>query len=245
MVAEATARLRLARDAQDRLVADAAHELRTPLTFIRTSIDLALRRRREVPELIAALDETRREVDRLARLSTRLLDLAAAGRGRWDRTPADLRRTADEAAEAIRAEAEERGVLVEVRGPQSVPASFDPAGIRQAVDNLLANAVRYSPRGEKVTVDVGRLDGVARLVVRDGGPGIPDAERERVFEPFHRVGGPVGAGAGTGAGGAGLGLAIVREIASGHGGRVFAAPSARGAELVLELPTTPATPPVS
>lgn len=229
VVAAATEKLREARSAQDRLVADAAHELRTPLTLMRTSIDLALRRRREVPELVASLEETRREVDRLARLATRLLDLATAGRAAWDRQPGDLVRVADEAAEAARGEAEKKSVLVHVEAPRRpVEASFDPNGIRQALDNLLANAVKFSPPGQAVTVKVGRVDGLVRIAVVDRGQGIRPEDRERIFEPFER--------GQKGPGGAGLGLAIVREIARGHGGRAFAADARDGAEVVLELP---------
>jgi len=237
VVAEATEKLRRARASQDRLVADAAHELRTPLTLMRTSIDLALRRRREVPELVASLEETRREVDRLARLATRLLDLATAGRAAWDRTPGDLARLAQESAESALAAAEAKRVLVQVEAPAPVPALFDPNGIRQALDNLLANAVRHSPPGKPVVVRVSSADGWARLAVEDEGPGIPPEARERVFEPFER--------GSKGPGGAGLGLAIVREIARGHGGRAYVADSPRGALVVIELPleaprTTPA-----
>jgi two-component system OmpR family sensor kinase len=229
-VAEATERLRAARAAQERLIADAAHELRTPLTLMRTSIDLALRRRAGVGELKAALEDARREVDRLAGLATRLLDLAAAGRGQWDRRPGDLVQVAQEAAEAIRAEAEVRGVLVVVEGPGELPAPFDASGIRQALDNLLSNAVRFSPPGEVVTVRLSAEAGVARAAVVDRGPGIPPQERERLFEPFERGRiGPTGAG---------LGLAIAREIAFRHGGRAYAAepPGGRGAVVVLEIP---------
>jgi two-component system, OmpR family, sensor kinase len=232
VVAEATDRLRRARAAQDRLVPEAAHELRTPLTLMRTSIDLALRRRREAPELEAALEETRREVDRLARLATRLLDLATAGRGAWDRAPGDLVPVVTDAAEAIRAEAEAKGVLVSVEAPSQVGAVFDANGIRQAVDNLLANAVRFSPPGRPVTVSVREADGLARIQVADEGPGIRPEDRERIFEPFER--------GGKGAG-AGLGLAIVREIARGHGGRAYVTARERGAEVVLELPGAPPT----
>lgn len=227
VVAEATERLRLARAAQDRLVADAAHELRTPLTLMRTSIDLALRRRREVPELVASLEETRREVDRLARLATRLLDLATAGRGEWDRTPGDLTAVAEDAAEAARAAAEQRSVLVQVCAPGPVPATFDAAGIRQAVDNLLSNAIRYSPPGTTIQVEVAAADGLARVTVQDFGPGIPPQERERLFQPFER-GDRMSSGAG-------LGLALVREIARGHGGRAYVADAPRGARVVLEV----------
>jgi signal transduction histidine kinase len=228
VVAEATERLRRARAAQERLMAEAAHELRTPLQLMRTAIDLALRRERAPSELSQALGEIRHEVDRLACLATRLLDLAAAERGAWDRTPGDLALVASEAAEAIRAEAETRGVLVEVDAPEPVPASFDAGGIRQAVDNLLGNAVKYGPEGGTVRVLVRRENGLARVFVHDDGPGIPAEERERVFEPFER-------GRACKEKGAGLGLAIVREVAHGHGGRAYVAEGA-GGNLVVEIP---------
>ena len=186
VVADATERLRLARAAQERLIADAAHELRTPLTLMRTSIDLALRRRREPEEIEATLLGVRDEVDRLARLASRLLDLAAARRGAWDRAPGDLAEVAREAVDAARAEAESRGVLVTLEAPAPAPVSFDAHGLRQAVDNLLANAVRHSPPAGTVTVAVAGRAGAVRLSVRDEGPGIPAGIRERIFEPFER-----------------------------------------------------------
>lgn len=227
VVAEATERLRLARAAQERLIAEAAHELRTPLQLMRTSIDLGLRRDRAPSELKEALGDIRGEVDRLARLATRLLDLAAAERGRWDRTPGDLARLAREAAEAVRAEAETRSVLVEVDAPERVPVSLDANGIRQAIDNLLANALKFGPAGGTVRVEVTRNAGHARLLVHDDGPGIPPDERARIFEPF--------AQGRSRTGGAGLGLAIVREVARGHGGRAYVADGA-GGNVVIEVP---------
>ncbi|ABC83621.1 sensor histidine kinase [Anaeromyxobacter dehalogenans] len=231
VVADATAKLRRAREAQDRLVADAAHELRTPLTLMRTSIDLALRRRREAPELVETLDETRREVDRLARLATRLLDLATAGRGAWDRTAGDLVQAAHEAAEAARAAAEAKGILVQVEGPEALPATFDAAGVRQALDNLLSNAIRHGPRGRPVTIRLARAGDLVRIAVQDEGPGIAPGDRERVFQAFER-----GNGEAAGPEGAGLGLAIVAEIARGHGGRAYVAETGAGAEVVIEVP---------
>ncbi len=230
-VAEAAERLKLARAAQERLVADAAHELRTPLGLMRTSIDLALRRKRDAAELVAALEDTRREVERLAQLSTRLLDLAAAHRGHWDRTPGDLVRVVREAAEAVRAEAEAKGVVVLEGALEPVLTVFDAHGVRQAVDNLLSNAVKFSPERGIVLVTVERRNGHAVVSVHDDGPGIPPEDRERVFEPFER----------GGHGGAGLGLAIVREVARGHGGRAYVADEP-GATVVLEIPMYEVTP---
>jgi signal transduction histidine kinase len=233
VVAAATDRLRAARAGQERLIAEAAHELRTPLTLVRTTIDVALRRPRAPDELEQALRVARDEVDRLATLASRLLDLAAARRATWDRSPGDVALVAAEATEAARADAEGRGVLVALEAAAPAPGSFDRDGLRQALDNLLANAVRHSPPGGTVTVAVAHANGpdgapMVRVTVRDEGPGIPAGQRERVFEPFAR---------GTEASGAaGLGLAIVRDVLRGHGGRAYVAPDGPGATVVLELP---------
>jgi two-component system, OmpR family, sensor kinase len=228
VVGEATERLRGARAAQERLIAEAAHELRTPLQLMRTSLDLGLRRERRPEELKQALTDIRGEVGRLARLATRLLDLATARRGNWDRTPGDLVAAASDAAEANRGAAEKRSVLIEVVASEPVPASFDANGIRQALDNLLSNALRFGPVGGTVRIEVRRVDGLARIRVHDDGPGIAPADRERVFEAFER-------GRDRTHGGAGLGLAIVREVARGHDGRAYVSEEL-GGNVVIEIP---------
>ncbi len=229
VLAEATDKLRGARETQDRLIADAAHELRTPLTLMRTRMDLALRRERSAEELRDSFREARREVDRLARLATELLELAAAGRGAWDRQKGNLVEVVTQAVEAARGEAEVRGVLIRLEASAREEAWFDAAGIRQAVDNLLSNALKFSPKGREIHVRLWREQERLRLSVADEGPGIPEGERESVFAPFRRLAGDKP--------GAGLGLAIVREVAQRHGGRVWVEPGTRqGAMLVLELP---------
>jgi signal transduction histidine kinase len=229
VLAEATHRLREARAAQERLLADAAHELRTPLTLVRTTVDVALRRHRAASELEQVLLDVREEVDRIAQLATRLLDAAATGQGAWDRSPGDLAEIAREAVEAAYAAAEEREVLVELKAPSPVPAIFHAGGVRQALDNLLSNALRFAPPHSTIVVRAWPLPtGGGGLAVHDDGPGIPAAERERVFQPFHRLG-PTG--------GAGLGLSIVRRIAVKHGGQAFATePPGGGTTLVVEIP---------
>ncbi len=227
VLADTTVQLREAREAQDRLLADAAHELRTPLTLMRTSLDLALRRERSSAELTGALVDTRTEVDRLAKLATSLLELGAAGRS-WDVVDGDVRALLDEATEAARAEAELRGTWFELSGHPLAKARFSPVALRQAIDNLLSNALRFAPRGTPVRIELEAGDDI-RIMVSDEGPGIPPAERERVFAPFHRV---------DQRGGSGLGLAIVSEVMRLHHGRTYATepPSGRGACVVLELP---------
>lgn len=230
VLVEATEKLRGARETQERLLADAAHELRTPLALVRTRMDLALRRERDVAELRGSLFETREEVDRLAVLAGNLLDLAAAGRGSWDRQRGDLAALLLQAVEGARAAAEERGMLIQLEAPDTVEARFDAGGLRQAVDNLLSNALKFSPAGGEIRVRLSRERERLSIRVTDDGPGIPLSEHEAVFAPFHRLA--------SGAPGAGLGLAIVREVATRHGGRAYVEPGTRrGTEVVLELPS--------
>jgi signal transduction histidine kinase len=231
VLAETTEQLKRARAAQDRLVADAAHELRTPLTLMHTSLDLALRRERSCDELREALSEAREEVDRLAALSTRLLDLAAARRA-WDAEQGNLREVLEEAAEGARAQAEVSGVLLHVQGPSPATARFSAIALRQAVDNLVANALRFAPRGSAVTLEVRRGGAAWQIHVVDQGPGIPVEQAEAVFAPFHRL---------DRRGGSGLGLAIVAEVLRQHGGRAFADTSTPGGHVVLEIPDTAAS----
>ncbi len=228
VLAAATEQLKEARSVQDRLLADAAHELRTPLTLMRTTLDLALRRERTPDELREALNDARGEVERLANLATALLDRAAAERG-WDRTVGDVAVIVDEATEAVRAAAEARGQWVDVAIERPARARFHAMALRQALDNLLANALRYGATGTAIEVRLARHAAHWRLTVRDFGPGIPSEQREHVFAPFHRL---------DRSGGAGLGLAIAREVLRQHEGTVVATePSTgSGALLVVELP---------
>jgi signal transduction histidine kinase len=227
VLAATTVQLQKARAAQDRLLADAAHELRTPLTLMRTTLDLALRKERTADELRAALTDARAEVDRLARLATALLDVAAASRG-WDLSEGDLAAVVDEATEGVRAAPEDAGVWVEVKCERPARARFNATALRQALDNLLSNALRFAPRGTAIEVTLQRHEGRWRLGVRDRGPGIPEASRETVFAPFHR---------GDARGGSGLGLAIASEVMRHHQGRAVALTPSEGpgALVVLEF----------
>lgn len=228
VLGQATERLQSARDSRERLLADAAHELRTPLSLMRTRLDLALRRERSPDELKAALSETREEVVRLATLAGRLLDSAAQARGPLVREAVDLVLLAREAVTSAQSAGAPRQVTISIDSPESCVTSAHAESLRQALDNLLANALKFAPDGSGIVVSLRRAHETIRLAVKDLGPGIPEAARETVFEPFHRVrGGPAGTG---------LGLTIVREIATRHGGRAYVAPTSQGAELVVELP---------
>jgi signal transduction histidine kinase len=212
-IADATEKLRAAQEGQHRLVADAAHELRTPLTAIRMEIDVTLRRERSPEELAEALDRVRREVDRLGELATRLLDMARLRGAEWERVPVDVVAIVRAAIDGARAVGEREGVELRLRGPAELALRGNPEPLRQAIDNLLANAIMFSPPRGAVDVTVVDADAHATIVVEDRGPGVPPEHRDAIFAPFHRLQ--------RTSEGAGLGLAIVREVAEAHGGRAW------------------------
>jgi signal transduction histidine kinase len=228
VLAEATHALSVARDARERLVADAAHELRTPLTLMRTRLDLALRRERSGEELKAALRDTREEVDRLALLAARLLEMAALGHADAEAMRVDLASLVQRALSEVAFEAEERVLALHYEGPAQAWLLGRPEALARLLTNLLANALRFAE--SQVRVALASSEGELTLSVSDDGPGIPEAEREAVFEPFHRV---RGTGAGTG-----LGLAIVRDVARLHGGRAYVRAGTSGATVVVTLQTS-------
>ena len=211
-IAETTARLRIARDTQERFVADAAHELRTPLTAMRTLIDTTLRRERSTADLREALETTRDEVNRLTTLSNELLDRATLAQTDFASEVLDVPALVREAIDGARPLAEARAISFEQAvAPLKAHVRAVPHEVRRALDNLLANAVKFAPRGSTVRVDVALKRGRLCFVVADEGEGVPASEAESIFEPFNR--GPRNAERG-----AGLGLAIVRDIARRHGG---------------------------
>lgn len=211
-------RLQAAADQQQRLVDDASHELRTPLSVLKAELDLALARSRTPRELEDALRRASSETDRLARLADDLLVLSRADAGRVPirRRDVSLDRVMAEASGAFESRARRRGITLETEAP-SGSVHLDPDRLRQAVDNLLDNSLRYASPGSSVNMWAGRADGTVSVVVSDRGPGFSQDVLDRAFEPFVR-----GRTATDDEAGAGLGLAIVRAVAEGHGGRATA-----------------------
>ena len=230
---DAVGRLAASLDAQRRFVADASHELRTPLTTIQGNAGL-LAFRPDLPADVQA-DAARdisSESERMARLVERLLTLARADAGlRLQLAPLDLAGLVREVCR--QAAAAHPGLRIDDEvGPARVEG--DPDALRQLLWILLDNAARYA-RG-RALVALAAEAGWARLSVADDGPGIPPAERERVFERFYRAD-PARSGPG-----AGLGLAIARWIAEQHRGRILAGGDDRGAVLYVDVPMFPPPP---
>jgi two-component system, OmpR family, sensor kinase len=230
-------RLEQALQRERRFVDEASHELRTPLANMRVELDLALRRARTSEELEAALRSAADETDRLVRLAEDLLVLARADKGRVPvrREEIDVAELVGGEVDAFAARARQAGVSIEARVPTGLRSNLDPLRTRQAVGNLLDNALRFTPPKGTVTIEVVRADGLLSLEVRDTGEGFPTAFLRNAFEPFARPD-PSRSRPDRDAG-SGLGLAIVRAVAQAHGGTVEAANYPGGGAVVrLRIP---------
>ncbi len=212
-----------------RFVDDAAHELRTPLAILNGELELALSRPRTAGELEATIRRASAEADRLARLAEDLLVLARAQEGRLPvhREDVSLGEVVAAACAGRRTSASAADVTITTDGGDR-HASLDRARVRQAVENLLDNAIRHSPPGGRVRVANGGDDGRVWVRVEDDGPGFGPEVLPIAFEPF--------SGASSNGDGAGLGLAIARAVAVAHGGDATAENlPGRGARVTITL----------
>src|ERR1017187_8755182 len=217
---ELLARLHEALARQRGFVADASHELRTPLAVLGAELELAGRPGRSREDLVQAVASADDEVARLTRLTNDLLMLARSDEGRLPVRPAPtgLKELLDRSAEQAAGRAGDAGVHVVVDAPDGLVALIDGDRIRQAVDNLIDNALRFAPAGTDVTVSA-RASGTGLVIeVADAGPGFPADFLSHAFERFRRP----GTGRARSDGGAGLGLAIVAAITAAHGGTATA-----------------------
>ena len=229
-------RLQGARKREQRLLDDASHELRTPLSILKAELDLALSRAREPDELEAALRSASEETDRLARLAEDLLVLSRARAGGLciHRMSTPLRELLGRACAGHQALAHDRGARIEWAAPAAV-IQADPMRLRQALDNLLDNAIRYGPEaGGLIRVEAIVSGDVATIMVENSGPGFDDDLVSRAFEPFTRGARDVAPHPG-----AGLGLAIVQAVARAHGGTATAQNVPGGARLTMTLALAP------
>ena len=221
------------------LLASVSHDLRTPLTAMRGSIDslASLGHSMSEEDRQELLEATRDEAERLDRYIQNLLDMTRLGHGGlklirdWT-TPADIIASALQRLHRVLAD-----LRLEVLVPDDLPLLYvHPALVEQALVNVLENAARFSPPQGRLQIAVSTGAGTLRFIVSDEGPGVPEAERERIFDMFYTAARGDRGGPGTG-----LGLAICQGMIGAHGGRVFVADGlgGRGASVTLELPLQP------
>jgi two-component system OmpR family sensor kinase len=214
---------------QRRFVHDAAHEVRTPLAALKTSLEVTIRRPREAAAYEEAIRDALAEIERLNQLVNQLLTLERSGEDLQPvPTPmADLVRQALQRFHDLAAEGQ-----VALRLVGDATALVDPLRLAQVLDNLLSNAIRHSPKGGEVVVTLAAGAGGVDLRVADQGPGIPESERQAVFDRFYRV----DPARHRQTGGAGLGLAICQAIVAGHGGHIGIEASGTGTVVRATLP---------
>jgi two-component system, OmpR family, sensor kinase len=231
---ESIARARRSESAMRRFLADASHELRTPIAALQATAETLLREQPDRPERDELEARVAGDSARLGRLVADLLDLA-----RLEANEQLAREPVDVGVVAARAVADAAGHLpgaaVEVESDDGAIVLGDADALARALRNLVDNAIAAAGRSGRVWVAVERDGANVLASVEDDGPGVPPAERERIFEGFVRlepVRGP----------GAGLGLAIARRVAREHGGDLTYAGGGRGGRFVLQLPAAARVP---
>jgi signal transduction histidine kinase len=228
------ARLRAVLQTQRTFMADASHELRTPVSVIRAAADVALsREHRAESEYRGTLAIIDSEARRLSRLVADMLVLARADAGGYPLRPVDLYldEIVSECRRAVEVVAAERGVTIEAGRPPEVPFRGDEDLLRQLVLNVLQNAVQHTPAGGVVSIEMTRSGSGICIRVADSGPGIPAADRDRIFDRFVQL------DAARRGGGAGLGLPIARWIAEAHRGTLVLEESGpQGSRFCVNLP---------
>jgi two-component system OmpR family sensor kinase len=230
-------RISQALERERRLIADASHELRTPLTVLRAELELADRPGRGQAELAESVHHAALEATRIAHLAEDLLLLARTDQGApvVHAVSQPLAPVLRDAVTAASVRAGERDVSVDLEVEPELTVPVDTDRLRQALDNLLDNALRVAPVGSTIRLEAGRRDGSVQISVADSGPGFPEEFLPHAFERFHRA----DTARTRQHGGAGLGLAIVKAIAQGHGGRAEAANRPDGGAVVrLLLPAS-------
>lgn len=225
------ARLSKVYEVQRRFIADAAHQLRTPLAALKTQVELAVRSD-DPAQIQTLLPQLASGIDQSSRLVTQLLALARAEHYA-DRSlvlkPVDLTTIARETTASWVLAALEKDIDIGFEGPvQPISIPGDALALNELIGNLLDNAVCYTPCAGTVTLRLWCEARQAHLTVEDNGPGIPEVERQRVFEPFYRL-------QNTDTNGCGLGLAIVRKLTLALGADCWLEPGTGGCGLTAHL----------
>jgi heavy metal sensor kinase len=248
VINEMFARLESSFDQLRRFTADSSHELRTPLAVVRGIGEAAVAERRSPVEYEEAIGSMLEEIDRMSSLVDTLLRLSHgdAGAIRLSREPLDLGQLVRDVASSLSILAEERDQSLRLDIRENVIVPVDRLVFREALTNVLDNAVKYSATGSAIGIRVERRSDDALIAILDQGPGVPAEHRERIFDRFFRV----DSSRTRSGGGAGLGLAIAKWAVEIHGGQISVHDGpgggsefrivlpATGSEVVAEKPTT-------
>jgi signal transduction histidine kinase len=215
-----------------RLLGDISHELRSPLARLKFAIKLA----RTSNDPAGAIERIERDVNRIASLVSDIVEINVvegdpALQGKQEMCIRDIVR---EVVHDCSVEAQARGCTIEVRGDVCGSVHGNPELLRRAVENVLRNAIRYSPEKTPIELTLGEDDKDARITIRDCGPGVPDAAMKRIFDPFFRV---EEARNGNG-GGSGLGLSIAKRAVGLHRGTIEAENATPGLRVTIAIPLT-------
>jgi len=230
---------------QDDFISGVSHEFRTPLTQIRVFAELLddekLRTEEERKRSTRVIN---REARRLTHLVENILQFSRLSRvpmARGELEGIDLETAVEELTEAFGPQAAARQARIERAGPTGLTVSAARGGIYRILANLLDNALKYGPSGQTVEVDAARIGDAIRISVDDEGPGIPPRDRKRVWEPYRRLDRDVSGEVQ----GSGIGLAVISQLCSAYGGRVWVEAGERGgARFVVEFPAIQLDPPL-
>jgi two-component system sensor histidine kinase CpxA len=216
--------------AERRLLLDISHELRSPLARLGVAVELA----RSGDDTEAALNRIQKESDRLNALVGQLLQVTRAegDPASLHRDPIRLDQLLEQLVDDARIEAAARGCEIEYQPPGPITIAGDAELLRRAIENVVRNAIRYSPSQATVRVTLRRDNGRAVVEVRDYGPGVPEEALPRLFDAFYRV----ETDRGRASGGIGLGLSIARRAIELHKGSIRAQNANPGLEVAMEFP---------
>ena len=215
-----------------RLLSDISHELRSPLARLKFAMKLA----RSSNDPAGAIERIERDVNRIASLVSDIVEINVveddpALQAKQEMCIRDIIR---EVVQDASVEAQVRGCMIDVRGEVCGAVHGNPELLRRAVENVLRNAIRYSPDKSRIELQVGEDENTARITVRDYGPGVPDGAIKRIFDPFFRV----EEARNTNGGGSGLGLSIAKRAICLHHGTITAENATPGLRVTIAIPVT-------